>query len=47
MGNNSVDAIQHASSDPGEQWADIYANYVIGNISNIDMINWISKFIEP
>ena len=28
----SAEAIQHASSDPSEQWADMFANYVAGNI---------------
>jgi hypothetical protein len=27
-----VEAIQHPSTDPKEQWADIFANYVAGNI---------------
>jgi hypothetical protein len=41
-------AIQHASIDPREQWADIFANYVAGNIDlskptgpGIDMYDFI------
>jgi RHS repeat-associated protein len=29
---NNDEAIQHPSTDPEEQWADIFANYVAGNI---------------
>jgi hypothetical protein len=31
---NGVDAFQHPDSDPGEQWADMFANYVAGNIAS-------------
>ena len=28
----TAEAIQHAGGDPSEQWADMFANYVAGNI---------------
>jgi hypothetical protein len=28
----TAEAFQHASTDPSEQWADMFANYVAGNI---------------
>jgi RHS repeat-associated protein len=37
-----VDAIQHPSDDPGEQWADIYANYVIGNIKDQYLLSFLN-----
>lgn len=29
----TAEAIQHAGGDPSEQWADMFANYVAGNIN--------------
>ena len=45
-----ADAYQHPSTDPIEQWADIFANYVAGNIDHSsdnplgrDMYNWVTE----
>ncbi len=40
-GAGSVNAIQHPSNDPEEQWGDIYANYVIGNIKDQALTNYV------
>jgi RHS repeat-associated protein len=47
-----VKAVQHPSTDPVEQWADIFANYVAGNINldksqGQDMYNWITGVLAP
>jgi hypothetical protein len=31
--HGTAEAIQHAGGDPSEQWADMFANYVAGNIN--------------
>jgi hypothetical protein len=45
-----ADAYQHPSTDPIEQWGDIFANYVAGNIDTRvgnqrgrDMYNWVTE----
>jgi hypothetical protein len=40
-GAGSMNAIQHPSNDPEEQWGDIYANYVIGNIKDQALTNYV------
>lgn len=39
--NHQVDALQHPSSDPGEQWADLYANLVVGNIKDSNLLYYL------
>jgi hypothetical protein len=52
FGPLSVDALQHADSGPVEQWADIFANYVVGNINqNLPggraMYTWVKGQLQP
>jgi RHS repeat-associated protein len=50
--STGVDAFQHPSSDPIEQWADMWANYVSGNLKmneagGILVKSWITTNINP
>jgi hypothetical protein len=42
-----VHALQHPSADPKEQWADMWANYVAGNISLAEMSDWVYTHLNP
>jgi hypothetical protein len=48
---SSVQAIQASDNDPPEQWADIFANYVAGNIKlskpgpGVDMYNFVTSVL--
>ena len=50
----TVIAIQHESTDPREQWADVFANFVAGNIdltqpsgSGLGMYNFMTSVLNP